>query len=221
MLVLLMSMRPTRIVQGRGALSVVSTIVVSRMLMSRRQSSMDAPLSRARPFFRSVSSRSRCRSPRCPPMCICGIRSAELKRPSLMSMPSTPSCPWNILPKSMSTTTDPVCSRVSPSCTAVRSSSSMSRGKLMPTLFRVMSMPVASEAMPMAFCTAQFCMGGMYRSITSRTGMRSRAPRVMPVHFSMRRMIFKRMGALECVVCLIPLPLCSGPAKVCRPVRVP
>ena len=161
MLALLMSILSTRIVQGRGALSVVSTRVVSRMLMSRWQSARDAPLSLAMHCFRSVSSRSRCSSPRCPPMCICGIRLAELNRPSLMSMPSTPSCPWNIWLKSMSTTTVPVWSKVSPSRQAVRFCRSMSSGKLMPTLSRVMSMPAASEAKPTAFCTAQFCMGGM------------------------------------------------------------
>ena len=92
----------------------------------------------------------------------------------------------------MSTTTEPVCSRVSPSWQAVRFSSSMSNGKLMPTLSSVMVMPVASEATPTAFCTAQFCMGGMYRRAIRRKGTSSRATSVVPVHFSMRRMMFKR-----------------------------
>ena len=67
----------------------------------------------------------------------------------------------------------------------------MSKGKLIPTLSNVMSMPVASEAKSMAFCMAQFCMGGMYRSAIRRKGMRSRATSVEPIHFSMRRMMVK------------------------------
>ena len=83
---------PICIVQGIGALSVVSTIRVSRMLMSRSHPSIDAPLNRARPFSRSVSSRSRCNRPRRPLMPSCGMRSRELNTPFLISIPSTSNC---------------------------------------------------------------------------------------------------------------------------------
>lgn len=97
----------------------------------------------------------------------------------------------------------------------------MSRGKLMPTLSRVMFMPVSSDAMPTAFCMAQFCIGGMYSSITSSMGMSKRAPSVMPVHFNMRRIMFKGIGGVIVYSLLVFLLHNLEPAKAYRQVQVP